>query len=490
MKTVIMKRSFFLIIFLQFILLSAHSQDRPNILFLFSDDQRADAVGAFDNPYIQTPNIDRLANQGVKFTNNYCMGSHHGAVCAPSRAMLMSSKTLFHVYDKLDGVETFPMVLSEAGYITFGTGKWHNGRPSFKASFQQGKDIFFGGMSDHFNIPVQDLKDDGSYTKTVKKSFSTEVFANAAIDFLESYSMGGKENPFFVYVSFNVPHDPRTPPEAFINTYKPEGLPLPPNYLPVHPFHNGWMNGRDENLAAWPRTVEVVKSQIAEYYGLVTHMDEQIGKIISCLEDNGLKNNTLIVFTSDHGLSVGSHGLLGKQNLYEHSMKSPLIITGPGIPYNETREALVYLYDIGPTILNHMGLAPTASMEGINLMPVIDGEKLEVRNSLFTTYEDKMRSVRDQRWKVIRYPKIHHTQLFDLKNDPYELNNLAGDMAHGEKLTEMMDLLKASQKQVDDTLSLSAPVKASMVFQYDTLERKPDVHQPQWVIDKYFEVED
>jgi len=482
----------FLSSFFLFMLLvgTVDAQKRPNVLFLFSDDQRADAVRAYGNPYIKTPNIDKLANQGVKFTNNYCMGSHHGAVCAPSRAMLMSGQSLFHVYDKLDGVETFPMILGENGYITFGTGKWHNGRPAFRASFQHGKDIFFGGMSNHDEVPVQDLLADGTYTEIAQKGFSTEVFANAAIDFLQSYAEGDRQQPFFLYVSFTVPHDPRTPPERYLSMYKPEGMPLPPDYLPVHPFHNGWMNGRDENLATWPRTVDVIKSQIAEYYGLVTHLDDQVGRILNCLSTNDLDDNTLIVFTSDHGLAVGSHGLLGKQNLYEHSMKAPLIFNGPGIPTNTTRDALVYLYDIGPTILNYLGLIPGPRMEGKNLMPVIDGSVSDVRSSLFTTYEDLMRSVRDHRWKVIRYPKIHHTQLFDLESDPFELNNLAEDPTYSDKLTEMMTLLKMTQLQMDDTVALTAPVKLPMEFRYDTLQRIPDRHQPRWVIDKYFDMKD
>ncbi|HWS01017.1 MAG TPA: sulfatase-like hydrolase/transferase, partial [Prolixibacteraceae bacterium] len=134
---------------------SARSQvnARPSILFLFADDQRADALGCAGNPYIRTPHIDRLAKSGVRFTNGYVMGGHHGAICAPSRAMLLSGKSLFHVYDKLDGVETMPAYFAKHGYETFGTGKWHNGKSAFEASFQQGKNVMLGGMSDHYNVP-------------------------------------------------------------------------------------------------------------------------------------------------------------------------------------------------------------------------------------------------------------------------------------------------------------------------------------------------
>jgi len=132
----------------------------PNVLFFFADDQRADALGCAGNPYIKTPHIDKLAETGVRFSNAYVMGGHHGAICAPSRAMLMSGKSLFHVYDVLDEVKTMPMHFAEAGYKTFGTGKWHNEKSAFEASFQHGDNVFLGGMSDHFQTPVRNLRDE------------------------------------------------------------------------------------------------------------------------------------------------------------------------------------------------------------------------------------------------------------------------------------------------------------------------------------------
>ena len=167
------------------------SQNRPNVLFLFADDQRADALGCAGNPYIRTPDIDQLARTGVRFSNSYVMGGHHGAISAPSRAMLLSGKSLFHVYDKLEGVETMPAWFGKNGYVTFATGKWHNEKSAFEESFQEGKNIFLGGMSDHFKVPSRDLTADGKLGEPVFKGFSTEVFAASAIGFLEKYS-GGK----------------------------------------------------------------------------------------------------------------------------------------------------------------------------------------------------------------------------------------------------------------------------------------------------------
>ena len=140
---------------------AAEKPAHPNVLFFFADDQRADALGCSGNPYVKTPHIDNLAETGVRFSNTYVMGGHHGAICAPSRAMLMSGKSLFHVYDVLDGVKTMPQHFAEQGYETFGTGKWHNEKSAFEASFQQGKNVFLGGMSDHFLTPVRTLGEDG-----------------------------------------------------------------------------------------------------------------------------------------------------------------------------------------------------------------------------------------------------------------------------------------------------------------------------------------
>ncbi|MGK7393908.1 MAG: sulfatase-like hydrolase/transferase [Candidatus Cyclobacteriaceae bacterium M3_2C_046] len=478
----------YLIICLFFLFASGVSQgqDLPNILFIFSDDQRADAVGAYGNPYIQTPHLDKLAHQGLKFTNNFCMGSHHGAVCAPSRAMLMSGKSLFHVYDDLEGVTTLPQVLGEKGYVTFGTGKWHNGRNTFKTAFQKGKTIFFGGMSDHFQVPVVDMKPDGSYTETTKEGFSTTIFTDAALEFLDQYANGAKDQPFFAYVSYTVPHDPRSPDLEYINRYEASSLPLPPDFKTTHPFDIGVMTIRDENLGAWPRTPEQIRMQLADYYGLITQMDDEIGRLLQKLKQEGLDQNTLIIFSSDHGLAIGSHGLLGKQNLYEHSMKSPLIMSGPGIPAGESSQALVYLYDLFPTICEYLQIEKPASVDGLSLIPVIKGERKEVRNSLFTTYATFQRAVRDQRWKLIRYPELNFTQLFDLKKDPYELHNLAGQAEYQEKVEEMMQLLKQCQAQSGDDLPLTAANTKDGKYDLSEYDRQPDQHQPDYTLKKYF----
>lgn len=343
----------------------------PNILFLFADDQRADTIGAWGNPHIRTPNLDRLAREGFSFRGNYCFGSNSGAVCVPSRAMLMSGRTWFDARPNLEGATLLPELLGSAGYSTFATGKWHNERPSFKRAFQAGRSVFFGGMADHTKVPVVDLVD-GQYTPVrTAPRFSSEEFAEAAIQFLRGHD-GGR--PFFCYVAFTAPHDPRNPPEAFREMYYRDPPPLPENFLPVHPFDNGWVrNLRDENLAGFPRDPKVIREQLCEYYGAITHLDGQVGRILEALAATPFATNTVIVYAADHGLAMGSHGLLGKQSVYEHSMRCPLIVAGPGVPRGRETRAFTYLFDLYPTLAGLAGVAGPPNLAGSDLRPLWTG---------------------------------------------------------------------------------------------------------------------
>jgi len=465
----------------------AHGAGKPNILFLFADDQRADTIAALGNPHIKTPNIDRLVTSGFTFRTNYCFGGNSGAVCVPSRAMLMSGKTWFHVDTAtLKGVKLLPELLRENGYVTFGTGKWHNGQPSWLRAFQRGKAVMFGGMSDHTKVPVRDLGPNGKLTaERTGEKFSSELFADAAIEFLRNHD--GKK-PFFAYVAFTAPHDPRMPPLAFRERYYQNLPPLPGNYLPQLPFDNGMMKGgRDENLAPWPRTEAVIRDQLAEYYGMVTHMDEQIGRILEALKQTGQADNTLIVYAADNGLALGSHGLLGKQSVFEHSMRVPLIFTGLGIPQGKSTRAFSYLLDVFPTLCDLVGVQRPADLEGESLRPLWEGKKDRVRDSVFLPYIDIQRSVRDERWKLICYPKIGYRQLFDLQTDPDEKTNLIERAECAEHVQRLLKLMSQWQAKVGDTLKLPTENRPPEAVDLTGRKRVPDQWQPEWIVKKYFD---
>ncbi|MGC1275304.1 MAG: sulfatase-like hydrolase/transferase [Planctomycetaceae bacterium] len=425
----------------------------PNVLLFISDDQRADAIGAFGHPDVKTPNLDRLVERGFSFRNAYCMGSDVGAVCRPSRAMLLSGHNLFRAPADLADVVTLPECFRDAGYDTFGTGKWHNGRESFVRSFTHGGAVFFGGMGDPYKLPVADYQAIAAKPlgETHPSGLHAEtLFADEAIRFLRDEP---HKHPFFAYVSFTSPHDPRNAPPEFAAMYDPREVDLPPNFLPEHPFDNGELKIRDEQLAAWPRTPKVIRQHLAEYYAMISHIDHEVGRVLEALEASGEAAETIVVFTSDHGLAIGSHGLMGKQNLYEHSMKAPLIVAGPRVPHRES-EAFVYLFDLFPMLCDFAGIDPPKSIDGKNLAPIVRGEATEVRQSLFTAYRDVQRSIRAGRWKLIDYPRTNRVQLFDLSVDPHEMHDFSNNPNYEKHVEALRKGLAVDQRRYGDELTL------------------------------------
>jgi len=467
---------------------SAGAQDDasapPNILLIFADDQRADTIAAWGNPDIATPNLDRLVEAGCSFRRNYCLGSMHGAVCIPSRAMLHTGRD-YHGLDVDDfaGCRSLGEALREAGYATFATGKWHNGRGAFRRSFEAAEAVMFGGMSNHREVPLVDLEEDQLVRPRTGDGHSSELFADAAVRFLETYT---GEAPFFCYLAFTAPHDPRDPPRPFAEIYYDDRPPLPRNFMPQHPFDNGMLVLRDEVLAPWPRPREVIEDQLAEYYGLVTHMDEQIGRVLAALESTGRAENTVVVFAADHGLAVGSHGLLGKQSVYEHSLRAPLVVKGPGVPAGASTTALTYLLDLYPTLLNSAGARPDEEIEGQDLSPLWRGEVASLRDSLFLSMSTTQRAVTDGRWKLIRYPAVDHTQLFDLASDPSELVNLAARPEHAARVETLWAELESWQARLGDSQPLRVEEPRPKEVDLTGIPRQPDPWQPRWIRRKYF----
>jgi len=349
-------------------------------------------------------------------------------------------------------IPTIPEFLRLSGWSTFGVGKWHNGKASHARSFSGGGAIFFGGMSDHLRVPVFDFDPSGRYPDAARRAggaFSSTLFADEAVRFLRTEKGPG---PFFLYVAFTAPHDPRTPPEPQASLYDPTRMPLPANFLPEHPFDNGEMKVRDEELAPRPRDPETVRRHLAAYYGMVSHMDSEIGRILDALRETGRDKDTLVVFASDQGLAIGSHGLLGKQNLYDHSVRTPLVFCGPGVPRGGQSDALCYLFDVFPTLCDLTGMKAPATVEGQSLAPILSGKAAKARDLVFGAYRDVQRMVRTDRWKLIRYPKVGRAQLFDLKEDPEETRDLSADPACAARIAELDALLRKEQKKLGDPL--------------------------------------
>ena len=417
---------------------------KPNILFFFTDDQRFDTLNILGNKDILTPTMDWLVREGTAFTSAYIMGGSSPAVCMPSRAMLMTGRTLYRLADRGRYIPQDHVLLGEAlqeaGYATFGTGKWHNGTESYARSFTDGAKIFFGGMNDHWNVPAADFDPAGEYPEDARERqseiHSTTLFSDATIDFLRNYK---QEKPFFGYVSYMAPHDPRTMPQRYHDLYDPQEVRLPDNYLPEHPFDNGELRVRDELLAGFPRTPQEIRRHVAEYYAMISHLDAEIGRVMDALRETGHADNTIIVFAGDNGLAVGRHGLMGKQNMYDHSLHVPLVFMGPGVPKGARSDAYVYLLDIFPTLCELIGVGIPDTVEGVSLVPAMNDAEEKVRDTLLFAYKDCQRAVQDRRYKLIEYVVngTRTTQLFDLQEDPAELSNLADDSAYADHVQRL-----------------------------------------------------
>jgi arylsulfatase A-like enzyme len=441
-----------------------------NILIIYSDDHSYNALGAAGNKEIVTPNLDKLAKSGLMFTQAHVMGGHQGAVCIPSRVMLLTGRYVNRLPGDgstiPDSLVSMPEILRKQGYNTYHTGKWHSDKASHSRMFSAGGDIFFGGM--HFpkfggqeHPTVYSYDSTGVYDEKRKRTsniYSTNLYADNAIQFLGSKT--AKSKPFFCYVAFTSPHDPRTPPEKFSRMYDPAKITLPGNFLIKHPFDNGDLNVRDEQLLPVPRDPEAIKKEIALYYGMVSEMDAQVGRILDALEKNGLKENTLIIFAGDNGLAVGQHGLLGKQNLYEHSIRVPMIMSGPGVPINKKNDGFTYLSDITPTILDYLKIQAPSSVEANSLLPVILDPTKKVRTSIYNVYGHWSRSIKSEDgFKLIVYnvDGIATTQLFNLKKDPLEINDLSKKPEYAEKILQLRKLLKEQMNATFDNLNIDLP---------------------------------
>jgi arylsulfatase A-like enzyme len=450
---------------------------KPNVLFFFTDDQRFDTIHALGNSEIQTPTMDRLVAQGTTFTHAHIPGGTSGAICMPSRAMLHTGRTLFHLDGAGRSIPENHVLMGEhfqaQGFNTWGTGKWHNGPAAYARSFSDGAEIFFGGMDDHWNVPAFDHDPTGKYDGRLPQcpdafrsnalkirqgdhltagKHSSELFAEAAMDYLNGYD---SDDPFFMYMAFMAPHDPRTMPQEFLDLYDPEKIKLPENFMGGHPFDNGDLKVRDELLADFPRDPQDTKRQIAEYYAMVTHLDAQMGRVLETLEATGKADNTIVVFAGDNGLAVGQHGLFGKQNMYEHSVRVPLVMRGKGVPQGEHRDAYVYVLDIFPTLCELVGADIPRTVEGISLVPALNDANDHVRDTLFAAYRQYQRMVKDDRFKLIEYvvDGRRTTQLFDLQNDPLELHNLANDGEHLETISKLREILFQWRDEWDDEKS-------------------------------------
>lgn len=443
---------------------------RPNILFILVDDQSPFDLKMY-NPKstLQTPNLDKLAAQGVIFDGAYHMGSSSGAVCTPSRHMIMSGRTMWHLPvspwaaktspPQLEQ-QTIPAVFNRAGYATMRTCKQGN-------SYEAANKLFT-------------VRHDASKRGGTDESGSA-WHAEQVLNYLNDRQASKDTKPFLIYFGFSHPHDTRDGKPELLAKYgatnhtdeaNPPSLhslqpPLPANYLKDHPFDNTDMNARDEVAVSgvWKHRDEAsIRNEIGRQYACSDNIDIQIGRVLKRLEESGEIDNTYIIYTADHGIAIGHHGLMGKQNLYQHCWRVPFIVKGPGISAGRRLEGNIYLLDVLTTLCDLAGIQPPHTNEGTSFKPVLTGEKQAMREVLYGAYaggaKPGMRCVKQGDWKLIQYEsadgKVKHTQLFNLAENPDELlpehgkPNLADDPKHAEKLAEMKKLLLGEMRRLDD----------------------------------------
>ncbi|MFD0797277.1 sulfatase-like hydrolase/transferase [Maribacter chungangensis] len=472
---------------------------KPNIVFLYTDDQTFASIHALGNEEIYTPNLDRMAKAGTSFTHAYNMGGWHGAICVASRSMIISGSFLWNAKEKerlwsaKDSMalqETWPKLMEKEGYDTYMTGKWHVQAPAdvifsetkhirpgmppdrrgelsavFKKWETESGDMTY--WNDYLPMEYARPRDENDTewlpTDSLQGGFWeggthwSEVVRNDALDFIDRSKT--KENPFFMYLAFNAPHDPRQAPQRFLDMYPVDSIKVPDSFLPEYPFKDAIGNQatlRDEALAPYPRTEYAIKKHRQEYYALISHLDEQIGSILDALEDAGKMDNTYIFFASDHGLSVGHHGLLGKQSLFDHSVRVPLIVMGPDVPANQQLPQDVYLQDIMATSLELAGAEKPVYLQFNSFMDVVSGDNTKGHyKNVYGAYMNLQRMIRQEDYKLIVYPKIDKVLLFDMKTDPNELTDLATLPKHKEKVNNLFKELMELQKTMNDSLDLS-----------------------------------
>jgi choline-sulfatase len=440
---------------------------KPNFVFIFADDQAYNTIGALGNDEIRTPHLDRLVKEGTTFTHAYNMGAWHGAICVASRTMLNTGKTVWRARELEKTLnktyaatgKSWAQRMEKVGYQTRMTGKWHVKLPADK-SFQKAVEPKPGmpkTVKSSYNRPIEGQKDAWSpYDKSIGGFWEggkhwSEVVADHGISFIDE--MKKSDDPFFMYLAFNAPHDPRQSPKPFVDMYPYKDVSLPLPFYKEFPFDIGSNKIRDEKLAPFPRTEYAVKVNRAEYYAIITHMDEHIGRILDAVEASGEKDNTWIVFTADHGLGCGHHGLMGKQNQFDHSVRVPFMVVGPGIAKGKKISTPIYLQDVMATALD-LADADKEGVEFKSLLPQIQGKSTKHYDAIYGSYTTTQRMVTADHHKLIVYPKVKREQLFDLKKDPLEEKDLSKNPEYAEVKKKLYAKLKALQKELGDPLKL------------------------------------
>lgn len=427
----------------------------PNLLFIFTDQQNRYALGCMDNPNVETPNLDRLARQGVLFRRCYS----NNPVCGPFRGSLLTGQYTSHCGvtgngDPLPpGTTTFADAFNAAGYQTSWVGKWHLGGNGncpipreLRGGFQRfkGYQCYNGSYKDVCFYDEDDVEHRYDYHRT-------DVTTNIAISELET--LAGRDKPFMLMMSYQAPHYPEQPAPEYEAMYKGRNIVRRPNCQEINPF-TPTVSPRSprpvENDPDFQRYGNNLDEYIRLYNAMCTEIDAHVGRLIAALERLGVAGNTMIVFTSDHGDMQGSHGLKNKCLPHEESAGIPLIIHVPGLPGGRVSDSLVSGIDLMPTCLEIAGIAPVAGVDGQSIAPFLRGVSQETCGAVFSEYGDWCMIV-EGGWKLAAERQddgLAPTLMTNLDEDPFELSNRADDPAVSGRRQEMLAKLSVWDQDV------------------------------------------
>lgn len=424
-------------------------QRRPNIILMFADDHALESMGCSGNRVIQTPNMDRLAADGIYFENGFVTTP----ICCCSRASVLTGQ-----YMRRHGIEdfqkplsaeafaqTYPVVLREAGYRTAFLGKFAVGKPD--------KEI------EHLSLPADQFDLWYGFPQSIsfkqevdgEPRYLTDEMTKRAVEFMQTTPT---DQPFCITLAYKEPHGPLTyfDPD-FPDYYQGVDIPRPKTltqeaYDKMPAFVRDSLNGSGD-VPRFLSNPETYPESMRQIYGYVSRMDQSVGIILDAVHAMGLADNTIVIYSSDNGSFHGAHGLSGKWLLYEESIRVPFIVWDGRLPRGRRglrHEAMVLNIDLAPTMLDYAGVAAPAGMQGVSLRPLVEGTARSVRDDAFFehtyVHQNNIRSsegVRTEDWKYIRYFRETpaYEELFHLADDPEELNNLAGDAKHAATLERL-----------------------------------------------------
>jgi len=479
---------------------------KPNIIYIMTDDHAYQAISCYNGKLNQTPNIDRIANEGVMFSNSFVSNS----ICSPSRAVMLTGK-FSHINgqrnngEQFDGSQlTFPKLLQKAGYQTAMIGKWHLG------SDPTGFDYWniLPGQGDYYNPDFIEMGE-----KKRVEGYVTNLVTDAGINWLESRD---KEKPFCMLLHHKAPHRCWMPDTAYLNMYNDVKFPLPDNFYdnyegrlaaaeqrmhmknfcPVNDLKmldkEGEIQGtlrkyferqinrlNEDQRAAWDKAYEKeieyykeaklegkellewnYQRYLEDYLRCIASVDDNIGRVLDYIEEKGLSENTLIVYTSDQGFYLGEHGWFDKRFMYEESFRTPLVMKLPSKIEKGKIDKLVQNIDYAPTLLELAGVEIPEEMQGASLLPLLEGEKnVDWRKSIYYHYYEypgphdvkRHYGVRTERYKLIHfYNNIDQWELYDLQEDPTEMKDLYDAQGYEEIQNSLIDELHKLQIMYKD----------------------------------------